>query len=173
MDEPASAIIVAFPIPRRIEAIRREHVSVARLGVPPHVTILSPFLPAAGLDPPVRQRLAGIARGLPSFGVQFRAVRRFPDALYLEPEPAAPFRRLVRDVCAAFPGHPPYGDPAYLPDSIVPHLTIAIGDRSAFDRLAALAARFLPISLAARNITVVAERTDGRWRTVWRLPLRP
>jgi 2'-5' RNA ligase len=173
MDEPASAIIVAFPIPRRIEAIRRRHVPVARLGVPPHVTILSPFLPVARLDRPVRQRLAGIARGVPAFAVQFRAVRRFPDALYLEPAPAAPFRRLVRDVCAAFPGHPPYGDPSYLPDAVVPHLTIAIGDGSAFDGLAALAARSLPISLAARNVTVVAERTDGRWRTVWRLPLRP
>jgi 2'-5' RNA ligase len=173
MDEPASAIIVAFPITGRIEAIRREHVPVARVGVPPHVTILSPFLPAGGLHPPVRQRLARIARRVPAFGVQFRAVRRFPDALYLEPEPAAPFRRLVRDVCAAFPGHPPYGNPSYLPDAVVPHLTIAIGDGSAFDGLAALAARSLPISLAAGHVTVVAEGADGRWRTVWRLPLKP
>jgi len=172
MGQPGSAIIVAFRVPRSIGSIRRDNVPVARVGVPPHVTILSPFLPAADLDGDIRARLARVAAGVAAFSVRFGAVERFVDALYLAPQPAAPFNRLIGDVVAAFPGHHPYGDATYLPEDVVPHLTIAIGDESEFDGLARRARRSLPIAGRAAILTVVAEGQEGRWRTVWRLPLR-
>ncbi len=172
MGEPASAIIVAFRIPGSVEAIRRDHVRVARLGVPPHVTILSPFVGAAELGPEVRRRLAGIAATVPAFDVRFGSVDRVPDALYLPPIPAGPFIRLASAVVEAFPGLHPYGDPGLRAEDVVPHLTIAIGDGNGFEELAARAGAALPMDGRATALTVVAARDDGRWRTVWRIPLR-
>jgi hypothetical protein len=76
-------------------------------------------------------------------------------------------------VCRAFPGLPPYGDPAIGPGDVEPHLTIATGDGARFDELAAVAGRSLPFSRRAAAVRVIAEGDDGRWRTRWRLALRP
>ena len=173
MGEPRSAIVVTQPLPRSIASIRRSHVPVAGLGVPPHVTILVPFLPPDALDDSVRARLTRIAAACPAFDVQYARVGRFPDALYLEPEPDHPFRRLTVEISEAFPGFPPYGQPTYRPSDVVPHLTIAIGDDAEFDALAARAVGHLPIAGRVRTLTILSERPDGRWRTAWRLPLRP
>ncbi len=170
--ELRSAVIVRVAIPSRIEAIRRRLVPVATLGVPPHVTILSPFVPARTLDRDVRTRLAAAINDVPAFDVGFDAVERFDDALYLAPVPEAPFRALIASVSGAFPGFPPYGDPSYRPQDVVPHLTIAIGDGSAFGEAAREAAPALPFERAVRAVTVVAEDASGWWRTRWRLRLR-
>jgi 2'-5' RNA ligase len=170
--EPRSAVIVTVAIPSRIEAIRRRHVPVALLGVPPHVTILSPFVAAGTLDRDVRRRLAAAISDTPAFDVRFGAVERFDDALYLAPVPEAPFRDLIRVVSRAFPGYPPYSDASYQPEDVIPHLTIAIGDGTGFDGYAREAARALPLERRVRAVTVLAEDAEGRWRTRWRLRLR-
>jgi 2'-5' RNA ligase len=174
--EPRSAVVVTVAIPAGIERIRRERVPVATLGVPPHVTVLSPFVPAASLDGTVRRRLASIAAAERSFDVWYRRVDAFPDALYLVPEPAEPFRRLVTAVVAAFPGYPPYGDPSFAARDVVPHLTIALPGTppdGSFPTLADRSRRSLPFSDRARALTVLVEREDRRWRLRWRIPLRP
>ena len=174
--ELRSAIVVAFPIPAGIERIRREHVPVANLGVPPHVTILAPFMRAGALDGRVRDRLAAIAGSERAFEVTYRRLGRFPDALYLVPEPGRPFGRLVGAVVEAFPGYPPYGEPSFRVEDVVPHLTIAIapaGGGSPMDLLEDRSGRSLPFVRRARHMTVLTERDDGRWRMRWRLPLTP
>jgi 2'-5' RNA ligase len=173
MGEPRTAIVVTQPLPRSIASIRRTSVPVAALGVPPHVTILFPFLPPRALDDAVRGRLARIAAAHDAFDVRYALLGRFSDALYLEPEPDDPFRRLTIDISEAFPGFPPYGQPISQPSDVLPHLTIAIGDGAGFDALAARAIGDLPISGRVRTLTVLSEQRDGRWRTAWRLPLRP
>jgi 2'-5' RNA ligase superfamily len=101
-----SAIIVAFGLPTQIEAIRHRHVPNASLGVPPHVTILSPFMPALDLDAGVRATLRDIAAGHRAFDVTYDRCAWFPDALYLMPDPASPFASLTAAVCRAFQGFP-------------------------------------------------------------------
>jgi 2'-5' RNA ligase len=173
MLKPRSAVIVALPIPPAIEAIRRAHVPVAELGVPPHVTILSPFVPADNLQPPVRRRLQTIAANTRAFEVTFSEVEHFPDALYLAPSPDEPFRRLSVEVVKAFPGFPPYGNPSYRPEEGLPHLTIAMANGASFVDLGETAALHLPFRCTARFLTVVSERPDGRWQVRWRVPLGP
>jgi 2'-5' RNA ligase len=172
VSERRSAIIATFRLPARIEAVRRRHVPNAPLGVPPHVTILSPFVPAVVLDTSARRRLAGIAADHPAFDVQFDRATSFPDALYLVPGPAEPFVALTTAVCRAFPGYPPYGEPSFRPEDVVPHLTIAIGERAAFDPLIELVMPALPVAGRATTMTVLEEGPDGRWRTRWRIALR-
>jgi hypothetical protein len=58
-----------------------------------------------------------------SFECRFELTRWFGvDVLWLDPNPAEPFRGLTAAVGAAFPECPPYGG-AF--DEVVPHLTVA------------------------------------------------
>jgi hypothetical protein len=173
VSERRSAIIVAFRLPTQIEAIRHRHVPVASLGVPPHVTILSPFMPAVDLDAGVRATIRDIAAGQPAFDVTFDRSAWFPDALYLVPDPASPFASLTLAVCRAFPAFPPYADPSFRPEDVRPHLTIAIGERPGLDRLVDAVTPSLPVGGRARALSVIVEGPDGRWRLRWRVPLRP
>jgi 2'-5' RNA ligase len=154
--------------------VRKREVEVARLGVPAHVTILSPFLASELLDARVDDRLAGICAGEAAFDVSLVAVRRWaasamgPGVVWLEPRPSEPFVRLTRAVWAAFPECPPYGRED---DELEPHLTIAIDDPGHFDDVARDAARFLPIRRASRSVSLLVEGSDGRYRTRRRFPL--
>jgi 2'-5' RNA ligase len=143
-------------------------VEVARLGVPPHVTILSPFLEPERINSAVLDTLAAIAGAELAFDTWFTVVRRWPPSeigpgvVWLEPDPAAPFLRLTRAVWAAFPDHPPYGRED---DDLEAHLTIAIDDPDRFDAVEAATATFLPFRRRASSVDLLVEGRGGGYRT--------
>jgi hypothetical protein len=143
-------------------------VAVARLGVPAHVTILSPFIDSALLDRRVLTRIGEIVAGTPAFDVELDAVRRWPASDYgpgvvwLEPRPAEPFVALTRAIWAAFPDHPPYGRED---DELEAHLTLAIDDPARFDAVEAEAAELVPFRRRAEIVALLIEGADGRYRT--------
>ncbi|MEW2523172.1 2'-5' RNA ligase family protein [Actinacidiphila alni] len=108
--------------------VRKRYDPVAAEGVPPHLTVLYPFLPAGRIDERTRAELAGIFAGHAPFEVRFPRFGRFPGLLWLAPEPDGPVRALTSAVVARWPEAPPYGgafgDPA-------PHLTVAQGQSDA------------------------------------------
>jgi 2'-5' RNA ligase len=176
MGEPdglRSAVIVPLRLPAPVERIRRAAVPVAALGVAPHVTVLSPFAPPARLDVATRATLASIAASERAVPVSLARASRFPGVLWLDPVPVEPFQRLIVAVGGAFPAYPPYGEPTYRPDEVVPHLTVALGDEELLDRLAADVRAALPATALAQSLDVIVEGPDGRWRRRWRLPFRP
>jgi len=166
--EPASAIVVRIPVPHAIERARRRWDSGARAGVPAHVTILFPFLPAGRLGPGIRRALATIAVAHEPFDVRFARAGRFTDVVYLAPEPSAPFVRLTEAVVARFPAYPPY-EGAF--DEVIPHLTVADSHDAPLDEMATQARAELPFDHRVAALEVIVEGGDGRWRTRWRLPL--
>jgi 2'-5' RNA ligase len=166
--EPASAIVARIPPPYRLERLRRSWDWAASVGVPAHVTVLFPFLPARGLVPAVRRELAGIAADHPPFEVRFARVGRFPGVVYVAPEPSAPFTRLTEAVVARYPEFPPY-EGAF--DEVIPHLTIAEGADRPLDDIALRAERSLPFVRQVMALEVLVEGGDGRWRRRWRVPL--
>ncbi|MEW5990619.1 MAG: 2'-5' RNA ligase family protein [Chloroflexota bacterium] len=161
-------------MPPRLAAIRRREVEVARLGVPPHVTILSPFVEVEEIDGAVVARVAEVVAGVPAFDVSFGAVRRWPASelgpgvVWLEPTPAEPFVALTRASWAAFPGYPPYGRED---DDLETHLTIAIDEPARFDAVEAEASRLVPFRRRATSVALLVEGPQGRWRTRRRFPL--
>jgi 2'-5' RNA ligase len=176
MGEPdglRSAVTVPLRIPAPIERIRQAAVPVAALGVAPHVTVLSPFVPPARLDDPTRVTLTSIAVSEQVFSVSLARMARFPGVLWLEPVPVEPFQRLIVAVGAAFPAYPPFGEPTYRPDEVVPHLTVALGEDELLDRLETDVQASLPAMAVAKSVDVIVEGPDGRWRRLWRLPFRP
>ena len=164
-----SAIIAATSLPSDLERLRRRGTDVAARGIPAHVTVLYPFVPPASLTLAIREVVAGIASAESRFTVRFARVERWPEVVWLAPEPAAPFARLIGAARAAFPAYPPYGGAI---DEPTPHLTIAEGPAFDGDAVSAAANPHLSFERAISALTVIAEQPDGRWRVRWRLPLR-
>ena len=165
-----SAVVVATVLPRALERIRRANSDAALPGIPAHVTVLYPFVPAASLTSAIRKVLAGIASAESRFTVRFERVEQWPGVVWLAPEPTAPFATFMDATWAAFPEYPPYGGTI---EEVIPHLTIAEGSSADGDAVRAAVLPHLPFERAISAITVIAEESPGRWRLQWRLPLRP
>jgi 2'-5' RNA ligase len=148
---------------------RRAHTHDAPLGMPAHVTLLYPFVSRAQLAD-TEPRLAELVAGHDSFDATFARTARFPDVLYLEPDPAGRFLDLTTAIAAAWPEHPPY-EGAH--ETVVPHLTVAESEDAALlDSISAEVEPRLPIRQRVDAASLFLEDDDGRWREHSRLPLR-
>lgn len=155
-----SALYVEIPAAEPAVRELRLRWDTAGTVVPAHVTILFPFLAPADLDAVVEAELAAIASTVPAFDVRFERVGRFPEVVWLSPEPVEPFARLTDAVAARWPDHPPYGG-AF--DEVVHHLTVADGaPPGVLDRLEAELGALLAISQPVRELTL-AVRRRGTW----------
>ena len=141
-------------------------------GVPAHVTITFPFVPAHDLTDAVLDALAEIAANHSAFTFALTDVREFPGVLWLLPEPEQPFRHLTRAVLDAFPAFPPFG--GLFPDP-QPHLTIgrllpAELHRDLRTELQRCLAPELPILCRADALNVMTSDSLGQWSQLARLP---
>jgi 2'-5' RNA ligase len=164
-----SAIIVPVEVPVAVRRLRDRLDPSAAQGVPAHVTLLYPFMAPDLLTDEVRDEVAEIVAEQPAFPFALTRVERWPDVVWLAPDPHTPFRRLIERLAAAFPEYPPYGG-AHA--EVVPHVTIAQGPRPGYLEAAehALPA-LLPIRDVAREAWLIAHAADEPWRSVWRLPM--
>jgi 2'-5' RNA ligase len=140
-------------------------------GVPPHVTVLYPFLPPERLDVGAIERLGNAVATVPAFDLVFARIAWFGDhVVWLAPEPDRPLRALTAAVYACFPDYPPYGGEQ--PDPI-PHLTV--GHDWPTDVLQSAAAEVelqLPIRTSVSAVELLVGSTEpNSWRTIATLPL--
>jgi 2'-5' RNA ligase len=156
-DGDATALVVSFPeLP----------IGEPAAGAPPrHVTVLYPFVGVRQADEPLHARLQEIFAPVPAFDVEFAAVRRFPDALYLAPEPAERFRSLTALAVAEWPDHPPYEGRFA---EVVPHLTLAEGAEPA--GLAERVEALLPLHGRAASVELLTP-SDAGWVVALSVPL--
>ena len=120
-------------------------------GVSPHVTLLIPA-------PPDLDAAVEALRPFRAFDVAFARFGRFPGALWLAPEPAAPFVAMTEALVAAFPDHPPYDG---LFGEITPHLTVAQG--SELDAAETALSTALPLASRASSVALFEQAADDRW----------
>jgi 2'-5' RNA ligase len=131
-------------------------------GLPAHVTLLFPFVPAEELGGEVLGELAMLFGAQPAFAFRLARVERFPEAAWLAPEPPEPFVELTEALVQRFSAFPPYGG---IHDRIVPHLTIVNrADTDLLARAEAELARLEPIEARAEEVTLLERREDGVWR---------
>jgi 2'-5' RNA ligase len=163
-----SAIIVPVNVPVGVNRLRERMDPSAADGVPAHITLIYPFMPPSELKDDVRRRVEEIIAAQPSFPFVLTAARRWPNVVYLEPEPDEPFRRLTASLAAAFPDYPPYEG---VHDEIVPHLTVAADAPEDYYAAAehALPA-LLPIRDVCREAWLIGHTPEQAWHTLWRLP---
>ncbi|MCX5147171.1 2'-5' RNA ligase family protein [Streptomyces sp. NPDC048550] len=133
----------------------------AAAGIPAHVTVLFPFLEERLIDAAVHAALTETVGAHRAFDVRFAESRRFPEVLYLAPEPDTELRLLTRAITARWPQAQPYG--GRFPD-VIPHLTVA--QRQEADVLAEIEAdltRSLPLTTRVSSVDLMVH--DG---TAWR-----
>jgi len=172
VSELRSALVVVVPeVAPAVEPwLERTAVAKPSRGIPAHVTILFPFVPAREIDDTLLEDLAAILARFPAFEFELSRLERFPNVLYLAPEPADPFSTLTEAVVASYPAYPPYGG---IFDTVVPHLTAAEGETEILDSAEADIGHALPTTAEAREVVLLEEIEPDmlRWqiRTVFAL----
>lgn len=165
--DAASAVIVRVAEAEHfLTALRGafERSTFLDVEVPPHITLLYPFLPPQQITPQVLGKLrTGLMRVQP-FSYSFHEARCFPGVAYLAPDPIEPFVALTRSVNRLFPWLEPYrGKYA----ALVPHLTVAAGE-DAFVQAVQLEAQKALLRHgrihANCNAVEVIENSSGLWR---------
>ena len=118
-----SALVILTRLPDAIERVRQRYDPAAALGVPPHVTIMYPFLPPAEITGEVRRQLQALAGRQPCFKYSLPGLLEWPDGVrVLAAEPALPFHALTSAVHERW-GLDPYEGSVPL-EEIVPHVTL-------------------------------------------------
>lgn len=126
-DAPApthTALIASVPAAEPVVAEHRQRLDAAATwGIPAHATVLYPFVDPLGVDEEILVLVAQAVTRVPAFECSFARCQWFgQDVLWLDPDPAQPFRELTTAVSRVFPQHPPYGGAHH---DVVPHLTVA------------------------------------------------
>ena len=172
MTELRTALIVAVPEAARAVDPWLEPTSRAKpsTGIPAHITLLFPFVPAAGIDAGLLEELRELFARFAAFPFALRRPARFPDTIYLAPEPAKPFVRLTEAIVDRYP-YPPY-EGAF--ETIVPHLTVAHGESALLDQAENDVLPALPIESVAQEVVLLEEALPdwGRWEQRARFPLQ-
>lgn len=162
---PESALIVAVPeAEAHVHTLRQRFDPTAKQSVPAHITVLYPFMPPERIDASVLSAIQmAVARSTP-FEFSLEHVGRFPDAVYLSPDPASPFVRLTQCLVRAFPDYQPYGGRF---DSVVPHLSVARGNSNdiavAEQEISNVIASAGPIVCVCSSVLLI-ENATGKWR---------
>jgi 2'-5' RNA ligase len=133
----------------------------ASSGMPPHVTVLYPWLPPDGLHDGELGALRELVAAVPAFDVEFCEFGRFPSTLWLAPRPADPFIRLTTAIERRWPDTPAYA--GRFP-TIVPHLSI--GDAVDPDMLGHVVtdvAPRLPFPARIDELVLMVRDADARW----------
>jgi hypothetical protein len=139
---------------------RARYDSVAPLGVPAHVTVLYPWIPAGLLTDDDLAAVAAIAAATDPIQLTFAALGRFPDVLWLDPQPGGPILALIAAVTGRWPDYLPYG--GRYGDRPVPHLTVAdSGNPAELDPAVAEIERALPVLARVEELSLVVRRDEG------------
>jgi 2'-5' RNA ligase len=165
-DRRSALVVVAAEAEPVVGEWRRRYLRESvRRGIPPHLTILFPFLPAQEIDAQVLAQLGRLYAPVQPFAYELASVESFPDAAWLAPVPAEPFHELVGIARRAFPAFPPYGNPEHV---VVPHCTIGTdadpaGVEVMVRELRERLAPRLPIRCRADEVVLVGEQANGSW----------
>ncbi len=164
MPSAESALVVLVPEAEAIvKPFRDRYDASAAAGMPTHITLLYPFKAPDDVDDIALGKLRdGFARFEP-IRFALSTIKRFPEVLYLAPEPGEPFRQLTLAIWNLFPETPPYR--GKWPD-ITPHLSIAWRTEQ---QVSAIADDFtkasqgkLPIRAITSEVALMDSRS-GRW----------
>lgn len=165
MAKDACALLIpAVEIDSLVGAFRMRYDPSAPPGVPPHITIMSPFLDPDQLTSQVLRDLDSLFDTATAFEYSLTEVREFENGvLYLAPEPDQPFIDLTALVSKRF-AILPFGG-AYA--TVVPHLTVAqSAPRKDRERISVILKRGLPQPGRASEAWLMVGHNETSWKTV-------
>ena len=165
-----TAVVIAFPELSPVVDAWRERTCAdgPSIGIPPHVTLLYPFLPTETVETSLEELRELFAR-TPPFHVSFHELRRWPEMAYLAPEPPEQFSRLTQDIVQLWPDYPPYEG---VHETVIPHLTVAYGDDELLAEVEADVTPKLPVDALVKEAVLLEElEPDVRWEVRAHFPL--
>lgn len=164
-----TALIIEAPPSKTLITIRNKLATDARLGVPPHLTVLFPFVPAEQFDSSVSESLSLVVGEFRPFDFSLTHTGWFGDSiLWLGPEQPAPFVELTDAIVRAFPEYPPYEGRH---DAAVPHLTLGdSGSPIDLKQAERIIRPKLPLASTAKVLSVLQQGVNGRWHLRERIP---
>jgi 2'-5' RNA ligase len=165
---PRSAIIVAVPEAEPLVHEWRMRYDSAAIGIPAHITLIFPFVPADEIGEELVGELRELFAAQSAFSFTLARVARFPEVAWLAPEPDEPFRRLTNLIFSRYPDYPPYEG---IHDDVIPHLTVGRGDAAFQDEVDNALISHLPVEARVNAVTLIVEDDSGQWRPAERFPL--
>ena len=159
----------ALGVGRLVSDLRLENDPSAKAGVPPHLTLMFPFVPPAELTEGTIDLLAALIAAAAPFDFAMTRVREFEHGVvYLEPDPAAPFMRLSGRIGGRF-SLLPFG--GAFGEHPIPHLTVAMPESGATRRqIAGQLDSELPLLLRAEEAWLMVGSNAAEWRTIRTMP---
>lgn len=160
---------LVLSLPELAPALRRwrRHDPAARLGMPPHVTLIHPFRDSRRIDAEARARLTAALAPFGPLEMVFDRLGDFEGGVWLEPAEPGPIASLIARLAEAFPEHPPYGG-AF--DTVIPHLTLARAPERVLARVRAEAGAAPPLRARADAVDLFG-RFDPGWVPLERFAL--
>jgi 2'-5' RNA ligase len=162
-------LVPALDAGRLVRELRMEHDPSAAAGVPPHLTLMFPFIPPQDLSALRIEALERLISGAVAFEFTLTHVSEFEQGVvYLVPEPTAPFADLTREIGRQFELLPFGG--AFGKDPVV-HLTVAAqAPAPVRQQIADRLAPHLPVSLRAEEAWLMVGSNTGGWQLVRQMP---
>lgn len=162
-----------LPVPAAdplLATVAASHPHLVRAGLPAHLTVLYPFVPAPDLDGAVLGTCARLVQGLAPIPVRFARCRARPGLVYLAPEPPEQVQHLLGSVWATWPDLPPYGGRHA---DAAAHVTIALGgDDAEHAAVVRLVEPHLPIMVELTELYVAVTNDPGTNPTGWQIRSR-
>lgn len=166
----ASETCLILPVPEAEPVVARWRSRFdpsAGEGIPAHVTVLAPFIPYGRIGRDDLSALSVLFARTGAIAFQLAAVQRFAGVVYLEPRPAQRLIELTRHVWERWPDYPPYGGEH---ETVVPHLTVAVGSVRDEEALVRDLESRLPVAAKATEAWLL-RREANRWEQTDRFPL--
>jgi 2'-5' RNA ligase len=163
-----SAVDIRLPqVGDIVERYRQKYTTDGAEGMPPHVTLLYPFLTASDYTHTTQTLLAEIMATCPPFDLHLGGLHRFPGVLYIEVTPKEPILYMIQRLVHEFPTCVPYGGTIPVHD-LTPHVTLAINPSAeTLDEIAHAftreTAQMTCESMVIEAVSV-SVKTSGRWR---------
>ena len=161
-DDPlqTALVVVVHEAADAVGPVRDAFDPYARIGVPPHVTVLYPFVLPELVSDAVVDEVTDVVRRFAPFDFELTHLAEFDgEVFYLTPDPAEPFAAITEALWERFPDNPPFGGRF---ETVVPHLTVAAVPFGATrEGVEDLLASDLPIAATARGVAVMIEDEDG------------
>ncbi len=169
---PPGRTAVVIPVPGLdpvLRAVADRWPEAVRAGVPAHLTVLHPFVPAGRLGGGTVERCRRICAAAGPLRVTFERAGVGEAIVSTAPVPVGPAAALARAFTAEWPELPPYGG-RFGPDPD-PHVTLALGPGAARNaEIAAFVDGFLPVAADLRT-AVLVELVERGWTERAALPL--
>ena len=162
-------LVPALDVGQLVHELRMQHDPSAAAGIPPHVTLMFPFMPPSDLNAPAIDTLDRVISSAGAFQFSLTGVNQ-QGVVYLEPEPVEPFARLTREISRQFGILPFDGD---FGDEPVVHLTVAVVESASIrQQLATQLGGVVPIVIKAEEAWLMVGTNASTWNIVRKMRFR-